>query len=113
MQIAYTSIFGAYSSFLLLRIGLFCEIYFSNKIGNFLAPFLAHSFCNYMGLPMPNLFRHPKGKSMFYSVFIFIIKVIGAGYVIGLLLFGLFLFPATDPEMHGSIFYNPNHFLQY
>mmetsp|Transcript_27141 Transcript_27141/g.82286 ORF Transcript_27141/g.82286 Transcript_27141/m.82286 type:complete len:293 (+) Transcript_27141:173-1051(+) len=39
VQFTYTSLFGAYSSYLFLRTGL---IY---------GPVLAHSFCNFMGLP--------------------------------------------------------------
>ena len=39
VQFTYTSLFGAYSSYLFLRTGLI------------FGPVLAHSFCNCMGLP--------------------------------------------------------------
>jgi prenyl protein peptidase len=39
LQLSYTSLFGAYATFLFLRTG------------SFLAVFLVHAFCNSMGLP--------------------------------------------------------------
>lgn len=38
-QFSYTTLFGAYSAYLFLRTG------------HFVAPFLAHAFCNHMGFP--------------------------------------------------------------
>ena len=38
-QFGYTTIFGAYSAYLFMRTG------------HFVAPFIAHAFCNHMGFP--------------------------------------------------------------
>jgi len=83
LQLIYTSIFGAFCSFLFFRTG------------NFLAATLSHTFCNYMGLPRPNM-RHPKWN------------YIAAAYVVGLISFALLFFPITDPVLHNSIFWNQN-----
>lgn len=39
IQFTYTTVFGIYSAYLFLRTG------------HFVAPFIAHAFCNHMGLP--------------------------------------------------------------
>lgn len=49
VQFAYTSVFGIYSAYLFLRTG------------HFIAPFIAHAFCNHMGLPdVQELFSQPE-----------------------------------------------------
>jgi prenyl protein peptidase len=51
VQFTYTSLFGAYSTYLFLRTGL---IY---------GPMLAHSFCNFMGLPnFAEVPSHPRAR---------------------------------------------------
>lgn len=81
-QMAYTTIFGAYSAFLFLRTG------------NLIGPVLCHSFCNFMGFPdFPAIFvsRYPK-----FISFIF---------VLGLVLFVYLLFPLTNPTLYDSIYW--------
>uniref|UniRef100_A0A6B2LES3 intramembrane prenyl-peptidase Rce1 n=1 Tax=Arcella intermedia TaxID=1963864 RepID=A0A6B2LES3_9EUKA len=79
-QMFYTSLFGAFSSFLFLRTG------------NWLAPFVSHAFCNYMGFPQVN----PKDPYF---------KIICVSYVLGLLGFLSFSMTLTDPCYHNSIFF--------
>jgi len=79
-QIFYTSVFGAYSTFLFLRTG------------NLFAPILSHVFCNYMGFPHLDL-KHPK------------FKVVMVFFVLGLTSFFALLIPLTDPAWHNSIYF--------
>ena len=75
-QAAYTSIFGAYASFLLLRTG------------HLAAPVLAHAFCNLMGLPrVAQLQRYP--------------APVAAAYALGAAAFGALLRPLTEPRLYG------------
>ena len=56
VQLAYTTLFGAYSSYLFLRTGL---VY---------GPLVAHSFCNFMGLPdFGGISLHPHSKLVGFS----------------------------------------------
>jgi prenyl protein peptidase len=80
-KLFYTSIFGAYSSFLFLRTG------------HIMAPLLSHSFCNYMGFPYVDK-DNPN------------IKGIAVSYVVGIVAFGFLMMPMTDPTLHGSIFFS-------
>ncbi|XP_039281538.1 CAAX prenyl protease 2 isoform X2 [Nilaparvata lugens] len=84
-QFSYTTVFGAYSAYLFLRTG------------HFVAPFLAHAFCNHMGFPDFNeLATLPEPNR----------TAVMALSVIGLLAFCLLLDPLTNPEWyHNHIFY--------
>lgn len=56
VQFTYTSIFGIYSAYLFLRTG------------HFVAPFIAHAFCNHMGLPdVQELFKQPQERYRWLS----------------------------------------------
>lgn len=75
-QFFYTSIFGIYSAFLFVRTG------------HFVAPFIAHAFCNHMGFPdIPELIAQPEPKRCCLCVL----------YVLGLVGFILLLPTMTDP----------------
>ncbi|KAH3764374.1 ADP-ribosylation factor 2 [Pelomyxa schiedti] len=81
VQLTYTTIFGAYTSFILIRTG------------NLYACILAHSFCNVMGLPpFQEAIEH---KYRF---------LICTSFVIGLVGFFLLLFPLTNPLWYSSVF---------
>lgn len=75
-QVFYTSIFGAYASFLLLRTG------------STIAVILAHAFCNHQGFPDVSFSSrtHPLYKSR---------SLIGTLYLVGLVCCLLLLGPAT------------------
>eukprot|EP00455_Lapot_gusevi_P043880 TRINITY_DN540_c0_g1_i1.p1 TRINITY_DN540_c0_g1~~TRINITY_DN540_c0_g1_i1.p1 ORF type:complete len:311 (-),score=43.16 TRINITY_DN540_c0_g1_i1:66-947(-) len=83
-QLFYTTVFGAYASFLFVRTG------------HAIAPMLVHSFCNIMEFPdLSWLFNreHPHRKE------------IGIAFVVGIILFAFLLFPMTTPSLYGSWFY--------
>lgn len=70
VQFAYTSLFGAYATF------VFCRTH------NFYAIALQHSICNYMGFPQPGWMNgaHPLNSKK---------TILGASYILGI---GLFYF---------------------
>jgi len=69
-QLCYTTLFGAYSALLFI------------KTGHFIAPFLAHSFCNLMGFPdIDELFVGPTSRRK-----VFLIVAHGMGVVLWCLL---------------------------
>ncbi|CAG0912967.1 unnamed protein product [Notodromas monacha] len=80
-QFGYTTLFGAYSSFLLMRTG------------HFVSPLIAHAFCNAMGFP--------DFTAIWYSDGI-------EGRIRRMALFGGFLawlallYPLTDPRLYGG-----------
>ncbi|XP_034412952.1 CAAX prenyl protease 2 [Cyclopterus lumpus] len=77
-QFSYTAVFGAYTAFLFIRTG------------HLIGPVLCHSFCNYMGFPaVSTAMEHPHRVGVLSS------------YLMGVLLFLLFLFPFTDPSYYG------------
>lgn len=84
VQFAYTSIFGIYSAYLFLRTG------------HFVAPFIAHAFCNHMGLPdVQELLGQPEPRKRL------LIKL----YVAGLIGW-LFLLPVvTSPSWYSNTIY--------
>lgn len=58
--------------------------------GHLMGPVLCHSFCNYMGFPaISTALEHPHRITVLSS------------YLLGVLLFLLFLFPFTDPSYYG------------
>ncbi|XP_029382566.1 CAAX prenyl protease 2-like isoform X2 [Echeneis naucrates] len=72
------AVFGAYTAFIFIRTG------------HLMGPVLCHSFCNYMGFPtISTALEHPQRLTILSS------------YVLGVLLFLLFLFPFTDPSYYG------------
>ncbi|KAK2702954.1 CAAX prenyl protease 2-like isoform X2 [Artemia franciscana] len=79
IQCGYTSLFGLYSAFLFARTG------------HFLAPFIAHVICNFMGFPdfVGVLSRKDGMKGVFICVYI-------AGFVFWCML----LFPLTNPALY-------------
>eukprot|EP00064_Thunnus_orientalis_P016753 superscaffoldBa00003392_g16824 len=77
-QFSYTAVFGAYTAFIFIRTG------------HLVGPVLCHSFCNYMGFPaISTAMEHPHRITVLSS------------YLLGVLLFFLFLFPFTDPSYYG------------
>lgn len=77
----YTALFGAYSAFLFVRTG------------HFIAPVLAHAFCNIMGFPDFNrvfIYKNPK-KAILASLF-----------VAGIVFWALLLVPLTDPKLYDN-----------
>ncbi|KAJ8346551.1 hypothetical protein SKAU_G00279520 [Synaphobranchus kaupii] len=78
-QFSYTGVFGAYTAFIFIRTG------------HLLGPVLCHSFCNFMGFPaLSAALEHPQRLILLSS------------YLLGVLLFGLLLFPMTDPAFYST-----------
>nr|XP_008363810.2 CAAX prenyl protease 2-like isoform X2 [Malus domestica] len=75
LQLGYTVVFGSYASFLFIQTG------------NFLAPVVAHAFCNFMGLPV--LVSQGKG-------------LIAVASVAGIVGFLWLLFPMTYPDLYND-----------
>jgi len=76
-QFFYTSVFGIYSAYLFVRTG------------HFVAPFIAHAFCNHMGFPdVPDLLSQPYPKRIIFLVL----------YVVGLVGWILLLPTMTNPK---------------
>ncbi|XP_055380548.1 CAAX prenyl protease 2 [Condylostylus longicornis] len=84
-QFAYTTIFGFYSSYLF------------GRTGHFLAPFVAHVFCNYMGFP--DILEIIKQNGMKKILYICL-------YLIGLFSW-IYLMPMlTNPNWYNNNLYN-------
>ncbi|XP_034020509.1 CAAX prenyl protease 2 [Thalassophryne amazonica] len=76
-QFSYTAVFGAYTAFIFIRTG------------HLIGPVLCHSFCNHMGFPaVSSALEHPHRFTILTC------------YVLGVILFFLFLFPFTDPSYY-------------
>lgn len=75
LQLGYTVIFGSYASFLLIRTG------------HLLAPLVAHTFCNFMGLPV--LFSRRNG-------------MVSVAFLAGMAGFVWLLFPMTRPDLYND-----------
>ncbi|KAF1326405.1 Prenyl protein protease, partial [Globisporangium splendens] len=86
-QLFYTSLFGAYASFMYLRTGHFVSI------------FVVHVFCNIMGFPDISFFN-PEN-----SLHPFRIMILGA-YFVGIYGFTRVLGPWTDPAIYSSELWN-------
>ncbi|XP_054264722.1 CAAX prenyl protease 2 [Macrosteles quadrilineatus] len=84
-QFSYTTMFGAYSAYLFVRTG------------HFIAPFMAHAFCNHMGFPdLSELYTYQEPQR----------SVIMALCVVGLVLWCLLLDPLTTPSWYSNdVFY--------
>ena len=87
-QLMYTSIFGIYSAYLFTRTG------------HFIAPFVAHAFCNHMGFPdVQELFNQPPSKK----------HILMGMYVIGFISWIILLPIVTDPQWYfNDIYYKHN-----
>lgn len=83
-QFAYTGIFGIYSAYLFA------------KTGHFIAPFIAHAFCNHMGFPdiQEVLLQQDNKKYIILSC-----------YVIGLIGWIYLLPVVTQPEWYSNELY--------
>lgn len=83
-QFLYTTMFGAYSALLFLRTG------------HFVAPFLAHAFCNHMGFPnFREVFAYDEPKR---SITLFLC-------IVGLLAWCYLLEPLTNPLWYQNTLY--------
>lgn len=83
-QFAYTGIFGIYSAYLFARSG------------HFIAPFIAHAFCNHMGFPdIQEVMSQTTCKKVTIIAF----------YVIGLVSWILLLPIATEPKLYENNLY--------
>ena len=84
-QLAYTTLFGVYATFLFVRTG------------HLVAAFAAHAFCNTMGFPDLSWTRadseHASRKHW-----------IALAYLVGIVAFGALLYPLTEPRMYESWF---------
>ena len=79
-QAGFTTVFGWYASFLLLRTG------------HFIAPLSAHAFCNFMGFPeFPTALSHPRAV------------ILRRLYITGILAFAVLLAPMTGPSFYGNM----------
>ncbi len=76
LQVAYTSVFGVFSAFLIYRMG------------HLVSPVVSHVLCNALGLPPFDTLGSHRHKN-----------IVAAVYVIGLLAFVLLLWPLTSSSM--------------
>jgi prenyl protein peptidase len=81
IQMSYTSIFGVISSYLLLRTG------------NVASPIVSHIICNTMGLPDVSFMNSKYSILSFLYSYKYLLLFIHA---MGLVLFGMCLFPMTE-----------------
>lgn len=86
-QLLYTSLFGAYATFIFLRTGHFASI------------FLVHVFCNIMGFPDLTFFN-PESPLHPYRL------VLLGTYFLGIYGFSLLIMPLTEPVMYSSELWN-------
>ncbi|OWR43981.1 CAAX prenyl protease 2 [Danaus plexippus] len=80
-QFSFTTVFGAYSTYLFLRTG------------HFFAPLIAHIFCNHMGFP--NFFEISQYPMMQRIVIL-------VNFVLGLILWSYLLVPLTSPYIYDN-----------
>ncbi|XP_078314941.1 CAAX prenyl protease 2-like [Crassostrea virginica] len=85
-QLCYTTLFGAYSAFLFLRTG------------HFVAPVVAHAFCNHMGFPaFTEVMAYPNTETRHKLI---------ASFVIGLVMWMALLYPITSPFLYSNDIYD-------
>ncbi|KAG0437071.1 hypothetical protein HPB47_017617 [Ixodes persulcatus] len=83
-QFGYTTIFGAYSVYLFLRTG------------HFVAPFVAHAFCNHMGFPdMSEVFGYKQPR----------LSLLLLAFLGGLVAWASLLEPLTQPDIYQNSLY--------
>lgn len=75
-QLAYTMIFGSYASFLFIRTG------------HFIAPLVAHTVCNFMGLPV--VYSRRQGV------------LVSLAFVAGTIGYLRLLYPLTNPALYNT-----------
>jgi len=84
-QFSYTTIFGMYSALLFVRTG------------HFVAPFVVHAYCNFMGFPdFGEVASSEPKKRVFLSVM----------FLTGAVLFYFLLTPLTDCDLYQNNVYN-------
>lgn len=83
-QFLYTGIFGIYSSYLFA------------KTGHFIAPFVAHVFCNHMGFPDVQEALTQSNKRKFLII---------ACYIIGLVSWIYLVTIVTEPKWYSNELY--------
>ncbi|TDH72928.1 uncharacterized protein CCR75_003100 [Bremia lactucae] len=119
-QLMYTSLFGAYATFIFLRTGWIffharycfpflrleksCIESSSNipnlcDVGHFASIFLVHIFCNVMGFPDLSFFN-PKSSLHSYRL------VLLGAYFFGIYVFSILLLPLTEPAIYSSDMWN-------
>ncbi|CAI5709219.1 unnamed protein product [Hyaloperonospora brassicae] len=86
-QFVYTSLFGAYATFIFLRTG------------HFASTFLVHVFCNVMGVPDLSFFN-PENILHSYRF------VLLGAYFFGVYGFSLVLMPLSEPAIYSSELWN-------
>ena len=84
-QFAYTTIFGMYSAFLFIRTGHLARCV------------LVHGFCNFMGFPDLVELVHQESKKRL---------ILSTLFCVGVGLFYLALFPATNPNLYSNTVYH-------
>lgn len=88
-QFLYTTIFGAYSTFLFLRTG------------HLIAPVVAHAFCNHMGFP--DIAEPLQYKGVKRCLLI-------SSFILGLILWCSLLIPMTEPSIYyNNVFWDHNY----
>ncbi|KAI9907909.1 hypothetical protein PsorP6_003475 [Peronosclerospora sorghi] len=129
-QLIYTSLFGAYATFIFLRTGLNanqidCTISpYVVSSGHFASIFLVHVFCNVMGFPDLSFFNpesslHPYRLGMLLTVgkiissadenarsCLYVWTVVLGAYFIGIYAFSVLLMPLTEPTIYSSAMWN-------
>lgn len=84
LQVMYTSIFGMYSAYLFARTG------------HFVAPFVAHAFCNHMGFPdIQEVLNQPQPRK----------QILLALYVVGFVSWIVLLPLLTQPSWYRNNIY--------
>ncbi|KAG5313645.1 FACE2 protease, partial [Acromyrmex insinuator] len=115
-QSTYTTLFGAYAAFLFARTGRIILLFFVLKLlakkvfrfhifflGHFVAPFVAHSFCNHMGFPDLSeiaAYKNPLKRAGLMCLF-----------VIGLIAWCYLLMPMTHPSLFNNNLFWTKHFI--
>lgn len=86
-QFTYTTVFGMYSALLFV------------KTGHFAAPFLVHSYCNFMGFPdVTEVFNFEPKKRLLVSL----------TFVAGVVLFYFLLHPVLNTDIYSNTIYLEN-----
>ena len=87
LQVAYTSLFGWFAAFVLIRTGQYPALV------------LTHSLCNYMGIPHLSAAVPPSVASQTDT---YKIHITQAAFILGVVGFIALLYPFTNPRLYGS-----------